>query len=474
MKNRLYLLFSLALVLIIQACSSGSDTVIIAGQVIEAGSGNAINNAVVEVTEPANLQQTATTDSAGNFSFDVDPGTETVTVALEVSKQGFQSQTTSFKLAPETDVDDLSIELASSAGSGGGGGDGDDDEDTVGGESGGPNSLELMSISNSSIAIRGTGGDEQSTFTFAVRDSAGRAVSQGYAVDFSIITGPQGGEFINPSTGFTNSEGRVKASIASGDSAGVVKIQASVDRPNIGTTINSTPVLVAIGNGFPESENFRIAPVNRNFEAWNLIASSQSTVNPNYIVASLGDYRNNPVLPGTAVDFTTTAGNITASAVTDDEGIAIAEIRPDGSTPTGHPSGIGFATVTARTVDINDNYITTEADVLLTSRNPSITLNPSTVTIPDGGSDTFTMTITDVNGYPVAAGSEIAVTTSEGISDNFGSITLGDYVTAGAGRTQFTFTVADADDENPTEQNASITITVTLPSGSTTSVGFGG
>ena len=469
MKTRLLLpLIVLSLSFLFQACSSGDDMVIVAGQVIDQASGNAIPRAVVEITEPANLQATATSDSAGNFSFDVDV-TETVSVTIEISKQNYQNATTSFKLAPETNVDDLTIELTSSTNTGGGD---QEDDDTVGGESGGPASLELKSISSSAIAIRNTGGDEESKFTFIVKDSAGRAVSQGYEVNFSIIRGPGGGERINPSNGVTSSQGIVASSIASGDSAGVVKIEASIDRPEFDFTIRSTPVLVAIGNGFPESENFRIAPVYNNFEAWALIASSESRVRPNFIVASLGDYRNNPVLPGTAVDFTTTAGIVTASAVTDEDGIAIAELRPDGSAPTGHPRGVAFATVTARTVDINDNYINSQTDVLFTSRDPNITLNPSTVDIPAFGSQNFTMTITDVNGYPVAATSTISVKTSAGTSNTFGTITLGDFTSPGQGRTEFGFTVSDSDEENPTEQEATVTINVTLPSGSSKSVTF--
>jgi uncharacterized lipoprotein YajG len=84
MKNRLLLLFPLALILFLQACGA-DDSVIIAGQVIESVNNNPINNAVVELTEPASMQQTASTDSSGNFSFDVDPGNETQNVTLEVS-----------------------------------------------------------------------------------------------------------------------------------------------------------------------------------------------------------------------------------------------------------------------------------------------------------------------------------------------------------------------------------------------------
>ena len=474
MKKRYIFLFTLAAALVIQSCSyfKGSDA-IIAGQVIESGSGNAIENAVVEIVSPDNMTNTARTDSAGNFSMDVDINTtnkEAVSISLEITKQGYESTTSDFKLTSNNNVDDLLIKLRSSDSNEGN--EEDETDDNIGGESGGPASLELLSISSSSIAIRSTGGDEESKFTFVVKDSAGRAVDQGYNVNFSIIRGPDGGERINPGIGITNSEGRVSSAIASGDSAGVIKMQAIISRPDVGITVRSTPVLVAVGNGFPEAENFRIAPVYKNFEAWNIIASSESTVKPNIIVASLGDYNNNPVLPGTVIDFTTSAGIITASAVTDESGVAIVELRPDGSTPRNHPDGVGFATVTARTVDSNDNYITESTNVLFTSRDPQISISPAVIDIPANGTQNFSMTIIDTNNYPIAAGSKIAVTTSEGLSNTFGSETLGDFVKRGPGKTTFNFGVSDTDDKSNNEEDATIKVKVTLPSGETKSVSF--
>ncbi|WP_170245565.1 carboxypeptidase regulatory-like domain-containing protein [Fodinibius salinus] len=475
MKNRYFLLLIFAVALITQACSSDSGT-IVAGQVIEAGTGNAVDGAIVEITEPVDLQESTTTDSTGNFSFSVNVD-ETATVTLEVSKQNFETATRNFKLSSGNDVDDLVIELTSSTAGDGG----DDSDDTIGGDSGPPAALELTSISSSNIAVKGTGGDVSAKFTFSVTDSAGRPVDQGYNIDFSIITGPGGGEYVQPATATTSSQGTVSSVINAGTQSGVIKLQASA-----GSNIASTPVLVAVGNGFPQGDNFRIAPTNINFEAWGLLASSQNSVKSNYVAVSLGDNRNNPVLPGTAVDFTTTAGNITASAVTDEKGVAIAELIPDGSRPGAasspipvHPRGIGWATVTARTVAENDNYVTVETDVLFTSSsNISINLydpgttTPATISIPSNGSQSFDLVIEDVNGYPIPAGSEMEVTSSTGTSNTFGTLTQGDHTSAGQGTTRFSFSVTDSDDQNPTEQNASIDVTITFPSENTATRGF--
>ncbi|HEX6983493.1 MAG TPA: carboxypeptidase-like regulatory domain-containing protein [Balneolaceae bacterium] len=450
-----------------------NDGVIVAGQVVEQNSGNAIEGAVVEIIDPANLQQTATTDSSGSFSFGLDIS-ETVSVTLEISKQGYEIASTTFKLAEGASADDLNIELISK--------DAEDnptnDDDIVEGESGEPAALEVVSISSSIIAISGTGGDESSKFVFAVRDSAGRPVSEGYQVNFSILTGPNGGEYIKPVTDFTNSDGIVQAAIVSGDSAGVVKIKAAINE-----NIKSTPVLVAIGNGFPTSENFHIAPVNRNFEAFGLIAEETvSDIQPNYIVASLGDYNHNPVLPGTVVDFTSTAGNIDASAITDEEGIAIVELRPDGSAPTNHPMGIGYATVTAGTVDENNIYITETTTLLFTTPRAIVNIDQATFDVTHGGSDTITFTVFDQNGYPMAAGTTITVEVGDGLAasghvneimPDVAFMGNGPFIpfTRVSGVTEFAVSLSDANPPPAPEEpgNDVVTVTVISPSGQTSS-----
>lgn len=346
--------------------------------------------------------------------------------------------------------------------------------------------LELVSISSSIIAIEGTGGNEQSKFVFAVKDTAGRPVGEDYEVNFSILKGPGGDEYIEPQTDLTNKDGLVQAAIVSGDSAGVVKIEAAINE-----NVKSTPVLVAIGNGFPTSENFHIAPVNKNFEAFGVISNETvSDVEPNYIVASLGDYNHNPVLPGTAIGFETTAGNIDEAAITDEKGIAVVEIRPDGSRPNDHPDGIGFATVTAHTVDINDNKIekyttllftTPQAIITATNTNTGTTSsNISTGTstsfnINNGGGAAFTYTVTDLNGYPMAAGTTITVEVGNGLTASGDvDVKVPDTFQGGGGVTQFGFSITDADPLIDEPASDIVTIVVTTPSGERSSLSISG
>ena len=466
MKNRLLLLFPLALILFLQACST-DDSVIVAGQVIEAGSGNAVSSAIVELTQPENLQQTATTDSAGNFSFDVDPGSETVSVTLEISRQGYQTQTTSFKLAPETNVDDLVIELQSTDSSG----DDDDDggSDEVGGEPEGPAAIILQSISDQAIFIEETGDNISAAFTFQVVDSAGRALNANGAVDvdFEILSGPGGEEEIIPKTATTNSNGQVTSSIFSGNVAGPVKVQASIEREDLGLTIKSTPVLVAIHGGFPDEDHFSIAPEKYNFEGYDI----NGVRNP--VTVIVGDKFSNPVKPGTVVYFNATGGVIQGSGETDDDGevtvdMISGEPRPDDNV-NGSGGRPGYSTVTATTVDENDNRISKDINVVFSTQAAQISATPTTFDLDPNGGESFSYTVTDLNGNPMAAGTQITVEAGEGIEvTGDADFTLGNHLFPGPGATEFNFSIRDTDEEADDPASLTINISVTTPSGNTT------
>jgi hypothetical protein len=61
------------------------------------------------------------------------------------------------------------------------------------------------------ISIRGTGGQSTSQIFFEVMDAEGKPVADGYPIDFTILTGPDGGEVISPlsATTFTYTEGDI-------------------------------------------------------------------------------------------------------------------------------------------------------------------------------------------------------------------------------------------------------------------------
>lgn len=448
-----------------QSCTT-DKTVIIAGQVIEASSGNAISNAIVELTQPENLQQTATTDSVGNFSFDVDPGSETVSVTLEISKQEYQTQTTNFKLAPETNVDDLVIELQSTKntdnGSDGGG-------DEVGGEPEGPAAIVLQSISEQAIFIKETGDNISTAFTFQVVDSAGRALNANGAVDvdFEILSGPGGEEEIIPKSATTNSNGQATTSLFSGNVAGPVKVQASIEREDLDVTIKSTPVLVAIHGGFPDEDHFSISPDKFNFESYDI----NGIRNP--VTVIVGDKFSNPVKPGTVVYFNSTGGIIQGSGETDSDGTVTVDMISGDPRPNDNIDGSGgrpgYSTVTATTVDENNNPISKEINVVFSTRAAQISATPTTFDLDPNGGEKFSYTVTDMNGNPMAAGTQIKVEAGQGIEvTGDADFTLGNHLFPGPGATEFNFSIRDTDDQSNDPADLTINISVTTPSGNTT------
>lgn len=454
----------------LQACNSTNNTAIIAGQVIESSSQNPINSAVVQVTQPESIQQTATTDSAGNFSFDVDPGDETQDISLEISKQGYETITTSFKLTIDNNVDDLLVELQSSNNNDDDGDEDDEGDDNVGGESGGPAALVLNNLSSNTINVAETGGTVNTAFTFEVQDSAGRVVDSPVDVNFQIIQGPDGGESITPltaTTGVNSPEGTVKSNLFAGDSSGTVRIEAVIERPEHNLTIRSSPVLISVSSGFPVPENFNVAPRVRNFDGYGIVNEGHT----NSITASVGDLKGNPVKEGTAVYFSAPHGGlVNGSASTNSNGYATVNLAANGSTPSGHSRGPGFIDIIAETVDKDNNIIEETTTLLLTTPRANITINPTNLSISNGGSQTFDVNITDENGYPMAADTKITVTTGEGLSasGDIVDLELGNYLQAGDGSTDFNVTISDSDPDNVVSTDGSFTVSVTTPSGETT------
>jgi hypothetical protein len=485
MKFRL-LLFPILIAILIQACGV-EDTVIIAGQVIDYDSGEPIEQSIIEVTDPAELQQTATSDSAGNFSFDAETGDETQTITLEVSKRGYETYSTSFKLASDVNVDDLLIELQPQDSDDGNnnGDDGNDDsgsDDAVGGEAGGPASLRLESISNQLINVAETGGNVNTAFTFVVEDSAGRTVGKDHEVNFEIIRGPEGGESLTPTTGKTNSNGQVTSNLFAGDSSGTVRIEARIERPDVGLTVRSNPVFVSITSGFPVEENFHISPEIYNFEGigGDLLTEDHT----NEIRVSLADQKNNPVVSGTSVYFWTKYGGIIGDSEegveTNSNGIASVELRASGTQPTGHPRGPGFIDVYAHTIDDENNvYIEKKITLLFTTREADITANPTTFNIGNAGGEAFSYTVTDQNGYPMPAGTNITVEASNGLTLSGDiDVTVPDIdienFSNGPGLTEFSFSIADGDPNTIEQANDVINIVVITPSGQRSSYSIHG
>ena len=301
----------------------------------------------------------------------------------------------------------------------------------------GPASIVLSSISSETITVKGTGGTEQAEFIFQVADSSGAPVHQA-EVEFRLGSSPGGGEVVHPQFATSDANGTVRTTLTSGTISGVVQVIASIERD--GFTVESRPVRVSVQSGLPSNNHFTLyRPSTRNVP---LDGTSQINV-------MLGDRYGNPVAEGTRVYFTTDYGVVGASAVTNADGQAGVTLRRGDPTP---PDGI--VTVTARTVDENNQNIERQETVLFNIPPIIIEVDPSNFFIEHLSDQTFNYTVTDANGNPLPAGSSITVTVEGEDVEVIGdvNVSLDDHITGGQGITEFSFNVAGINEqlhENP-------------------------
>lgn len=307
--------------------------------------------------------------------------------------------------------------------------------------SGDPVSIFLADISYTVIGVKESGSQETTQITFVVQDSAGIPVDINHSVvvNFSIGSGPGGGEFLSPYSVQTNGMGKAVVNLTSGTKAGVVQVIARV--VNLNTVISSLPVGVTIHGGLPDYDHFSISPVMFNFPGYNIFGLE------NEIIAFVGDKYANPVRPETAVYFTTTGGIIQGSTLTNEMGqggVTLISAEPQPIHPT---LGAGFATISASTVDENSQLITKETIVLF-SGVAQASVTPTNIDVPNNGSQQFGYYVGDQNGNPLAAGTTITVSVEgESVAAQGDlSVTLPD--TQSPAWTSFSFVIYDIDTTN--------------------------
>ncbi len=435
-----------------QTTSTNND-VTISGNVINELSGDPINQAIVEITSPEEFSGTAkVTDENGAFSFTELTVTESATLTLSIKKTGFVDNTLNVPVSGGLEIAlDQPIELTP-VDTGDGGDGGDDGGQQVSGPSEGAAAIELVSIGQSSLNIKETGGIISTEFTFQVQDSAGRNLDLNNAVEvnFSIVSGPGGGEGILPTSVRTNAAGRATSSLFAGNLAGVVQIQAEIIRDDVNLTIQSSPVAITIHGGFPTQEGFYLTSDRTNIES----SSSQETE----ITAKLVDRFNNPVKPGTAVYFTTSIGSIEGSQdnQSNQDGEVAVRFWCDGN--------FGSGVITATTVDENNQQITQTLDVVCSNSEALIVVSPPTFAVDPGGTQSFTVTITDVSGRPMAQGSQLRIIDNDASYSITGNtaVAIPNATTAGPGKTEFEFVLEYFGSQS---NELLVPVTVTSPSG---------
>lgn len=324
--------------------------------------------------------------------------------------------------------------------------------------SGEPASIFLVSQSLDAIGVTESGSPETAQITFEVQDSSGTPIDISHAVDVSFRFGaqPNGGEILAPSIVRTNELGQVTVNLTSGTIAGAVQVISEIDFN--GEIIRSKPVNIAIHGGLPDDAHFSIGPSQVNYPYLHKLAAEGS------ITALIGDKYSNPVRPGTAVYFSTEAGVIGGSGLTDALGRTTVTLLSGDPQPNDPVDGPGFFYVTGETIDENDVQIRTKTRVLY-SGYPQITVAPLGFTITNGGSQAFSYTVMDENGNPLAPGNTYTVSVvSSGDAALSGDvkITMPDVQ---VGATSFSFVLYDSNSDEINPANATIIISVNGPNG---------
>ncbi len=460
LRRQITLFSGLFLALLLSSCSfftesETNNAVTITGQALHETTGDPVADAIVRITQPQAFQETTVTDSNGRFTFRNIRIETDVQFTIEITKDNFHTSTRQITATPGTEVsvDNVQMRLLTEEPP-------DDDDEEVSGESGGAAALILTNITEQAINIRETGGIVNSAFTFVAQDSAGRAIDAGQTVFFEIVAGPDGGEELTPLSAQTNASGSVTSNLFSGYSAGVVKIEARIERPDVGLTIRSKPITIAIHGGYPDLDHFSIAIQTYNFEGWAINGVR------NQVTVIVGDKFSNPVKPDTPVYFGTEGGIIQGSGFTDTDGQATVDLISGDPRPAD-----GYGVVTAVTYDENDNEISKQIPVLFSGPPSSgnITVAPEVFNIPAGGGQTYSLTVTDINGNPLPSGTSVTVEMENDVLTLSGDadIIIPNSLDPGVGITEFSFSVRDNDDENVDPQSYDITIVIQTPNGYT-------
>ena len=431
--------------------SSGGDPTplpggksIISGQVVSQQTTFPLDSALVRIFGTT-LNLVLFTDSQGRFSFEVVLELDE-DLTIMTYRENYLPDTTVATIVAGEDLNVPIIALAELENNNGGGPTGD------------PVSIFLSSITSTTIGVKESGSPETTQIFFVVNDSSGRPIDLEHSVtvNFRLGSGPGGGEFLSPYSVPTNGAGQATVSLTSGTKAGAVQLIAEIDLGS--EIITSIPVAIVIHGGLPDYDHFSIAPVLVNFPGYNIFGEKDQ------IVAFVGDKYANPVRPETAVYFTTTGGIIEGSTLTDIQGIGSVDLISAEPRPFHATLGAGFATVTASTVDENSATISRET-IILFSGIPQVSVTPTSINIPNAGSQSFSYYVGDQNGNPLAGGTSIQVTVEGDDVDAQGDLDVSLPDTQSPAWTQFNFLVYDTVDSVNVAKPVTIRIVTSGPNG---------
>lgn len=401
MKLRLIVLWGVIAVLLVQPGCKEAEKITgpgdfvtrkITGQVVRKTDGALLDNAIVRNVIGAGGSDT--TKNGGNFlfSYSINSGLD---VKLIATYPGLKNDTATFRLGTVADTS-IIMRLDTTSSS-----------TIISPTSGKPSSIFVSSVEATNVAIRGSGLKESALIVFEVRDSVGNPLVglNRPTVKFKLLGGPNGGEFLYPTQVQSDpTTGKVATVLTSGTKAGIVRIGASTSNDSV----KSGNITLTISGGLPHSGHFSLSR-----DRANIAGGIFDNLKARFTVV-LGDRFGNPS-PPTQVYFSTTGGIITASATTDANGVASAELTSTNPRPA---VAIIRATTIGDTVGNLADSIITQTVPIVFSRATQILLPSAGFTVPDSGSLQFNYQVQDANGNPLVAGTTIKLSlTGSGASD---------------------------------------------------------
>jgi len=430
-KNILLVSLSFTVYLSCDTGTGADDLVVLSGSVYTLDEDNNIIPVEKALVTAENIYLQASTDQDGVFSFEFKPENDTANVRFSVTKTGFLRARTTFSAKKGQTYEVPAIELRRTT------------FDTSG--SGNTSSadaahIEVDEVNDNHIYVYSSGLKETAFLTFIVTDAEGTPVDDNHAetVHFSILNGPDGGEYLYPSESITT-DGYAFTTLNSGTIAGPVQIEAYIERAN--GIIRSTPMRYVIYGGLPDDNHFSIA-----IDRVNIAGQVYFGIIDN-VTAFVGDQYSNPVAPGTIVYFSTDYGIVDGAAATDELGRATVSYMSASPLPP-TPAISSFANISAWTYGdtSNNSILSTDVPLLLSSTTNTIQVTPSSFQYNDSNTpQSFDYTVADIYGNPLVADTRITVEATAG--DVFGdkNITLLDARYPGAGSTDFSFSWAPGD-----------------------------
>lgn len=380
----------------------------------------------------------------------------------------------------------------------------------------------ILNANPNFIWVKETGNLEQTEITATVLGISGAPVGNDIGVQFSIINAPDGGEIIEPASGSAYQttvvptvQGNASAYLRSGSKSGAVQIQARlVEFPDI--EAQSTNIIIRSGSPYmwidPNNPNNVISHTTITIEYGKANLAFGNPVQDIKIGVILGDKYNNPIEEATTVYFTTTGGIITTDAMTDANGRASVTLQncypfpfiesndPNQLTasniPNPNDSNIPLTvyipdfegSVIKNSVSAYDDYGSNDGIAVLLAytwgRNQSnelkkvwgtsmvvfstsihtFTVQADRDTLYIGQSANLNIRLFDINGNPVANGSNLTVSTTAGKLSESSLIASGDQY--GYGTTYFSTSLLDNLDPLEDEsQQTIITLSLNSPNG---------